>query len=211
VLKRPFKSPSRVSTTRVQQFLEPPSSSQTICGEETLPGQTYPTSSPIRSSPPHKKRKLFKSPMGPKVSTQVSGTSVLDIQELERRVQVLKRAIKILAEEDGNELEVLSRKWQEKGRDVANQLVVESSVLESNWGNTVSGDGDGEVYQVCIPDLHHSLLTGNAQGGVRHGSHEGQDESDQEDDQEEKASEDIGALLTTLGVPLHALGWSEAS
>ena len=134
ILKRPFKSPLKPLVTSAQNFLELPSSSQTIYEHGPHLDQILLASSPAKSSPPRKPRKPFKSPIGPKIPPQTSNTNVLDIQGLERKVQILRRAIKILAEEDEAELEALGLKWQDKGRQVANQLWMESSRVESSWG-----------------------------------------------------------------------------
>jgi hypothetical protein len=109
-----------------------PTSSQTLLEDDTASDKA------ATSSPAHNIRKPFKSPMSGELLGNKGNITILEIQALERRVQILKRAVKILAEEDDDILEGLAQKWREKGREIANQLWMESSGSENLWGTTDS-------------------------------------------------------------------------
>jgi hypothetical protein len=176
-----------------RSYFDVPSSSQTMV--ERDPGSDEATiSSPVPLNTPHRIRKPFKSPMGGEESVPKGSTTILDIQMLERRMQILKRAIKILAEEDDDTLEGLGQKWREKGREIANQLWTESSINAWETGNPTTSDqkpffNDQDVQEEEI----RSTI-------------DRREEMDEESD-EEKAENDVGTMLKVLGVPLQALGW----
>jgi len=129
ILTRPFKSPMRKLDTLSNVSSELPSSSQTYYDEIPTSDATL-MSSPGPVSTPRKAQKPFKPPVG----GDKSSISILDVQTLERKIQILKRAIKIVKEEDDDTLEILTAKWREKGREVASQLCTE--ITKNNWGET---------------------------------------------------------------------------
>jgi hypothetical protein len=77
-----------------------------------------------------------------------SSTNILDLQALERKAQLLKRAIKIIEEEDDDTLETLAAGWRLKGREVANQLWTET--VNNGWGGADYQDNVKQVWNLLI-------------------------------------------------------------
>lgn len=148
-LKTPFKSPLHYEVAKPRLFAGQLSSPSAPIADRNGVSQSQ-TSSPTNAAASRtscQMRKPFKSPIGnSNIDSGLHATAtVLDLQVLERRVQVLKRAIKIVSEDDDAELEALGRKWREIGQEVACQLWNES--LSRNSGNWSGNEDNYEVSQ----------------------------------------------------------------
>ena len=78
----------------------------------------------------------FKSPLSSLSSSTTKCVSSPNIQALERRLQLLKRAVKIKADGEEKKLEELITKWRSVGREVSWEVwsVVREQGQESSWG-----------------------------------------------------------------------------
>ncbi|KAF8631143.1 hypothetical protein AX15_002489 [Amanita polypyramis BW_CC] len=160
----------------------------------------------------------FKSPLSSDTIMKLRGTVRMtpDIQMLERRLQFLKRALKIKQEDQEHVLEDLVRKWTEAGREVAWELW---SLVKDNgspecgapncvgfwssnvrdWGWNESKDErhnseehhnvSGVEFNDIDHSINHSLRDSNLQGGPMENS--------------------LGIMLRQLGIDPKILGWDE--
>ncbi|KAF8583974.1 hypothetical protein K439DRAFT_1183222 [Ramaria rubella] len=78
----------------------------------------------------------FKSPLSSLSSSTTKSTMSPNIQALERKMQLLKRAVKIRAGTEEKNLEELITKWRSVGREVAWEIwaVVKEQGQGDNWG-----------------------------------------------------------------------------
>ena len=77
----------------------------------------------------------FKSPLSSLSSLITKSVTSPNIQALERRLQLLKRAVKIKADEEEGKLEELITKWRSVGREVSWEVwsVVREQGQENSW------------------------------------------------------------------------------
>ncbi|KIY45839.1 hypothetical protein FISHEDRAFT_48191 [Fistulina hepatica ATCC 64428] len=161
----------------------------------------------------------FKSPL---VSTAansantfpVSGVRLTpEIQALERRAQLLKRAIKIKAGGEADTLEALARKWTEAGREVAWEvwtLVHESANDGHNWGwatNDVAQSSTSN-WGWANPNEGETADGYNEERESGTDDHAFKGRSPQE---EEGPLHTIGTMLRQFGIAPETLGWDDAS
>jgi hypothetical protein len=78
----------------------------------------------------------FKSPLSSLSSSTTKSLSSPNIQSMERRLQLLKRAVKIKAGEEEEKLEQLITKWRSVGREVSWEIwsVVRNQGQDNGWG-----------------------------------------------------------------------------
>ncbi|KAF4602316.1 hypothetical protein EYR40_005521 [Pleurotus pulmonarius] len=165
----------------------------------------------------------FKSPLSVETSSQVipSIRMTPTIQMLERRVQILRRAVKIQEEDDEGNLETLAKKWREAAREVAWEVwgVVKDRVAEQKdnpWGKFEEEDrgkkrpfdeswGWGDQGEAKVPRL------------------EDEEPSTDHDDvrpvdlefkltksiAEEEHRDTLGTMLRQLGIAPETLGWND--
>ena len=86
----------------------------------------------------------FKSPLSSLSSSTKTASSSPNIQALERKVQLLKQAIKIKAANEEEKLEQLTKKWRDVGREVAWELwaAVKDREMGGNWGGDSQGGSE---------------------------------------------------------------------
>jgi hypothetical protein len=151
------------------------------------------------------------------------------IQALERRAQTLKRALRVVRDNEEATLRKLIQKWTEAGREIAFELwtLVKDSTVEGSgdrwdggstlkrkvaesWGwddgadrkRTLSGNGSNWGWDFTAEgDDNHGEDEGSA-SRVIPGEEEGQEEP-------EKTHETIGTMLMQLGICPTTLGWVE--
>ncbi|KDQ29091.1 hypothetical protein PLEOSDRAFT_1112091 [Pleurotus ostreatus PC15] len=165
----------------------------------------------------------FKSPLSSKTSSQVipSIRMTPTIQMLERRVQILRRAVKIQEEDEEGNLEIVAKKWREAAREVAWEVweVVKDRVAEakeSPWGKFEEDKGkkrsfneswgwadQGEVKALRLEDdggnpERSELEDMDVEFKLTKGIPE-----------EEEHRDTLGTMLRQLGIAPETLGWNE--
>lgn len=182
----------------------------------------------------------FKSPLsGSSLAKSATLSSVRltpTIQVLERKVQILKRAVKVKSNGEEEELGRLIKKWGDAGRDVAWEvweLVKDSGGEKTSQGG---GNGGGGWGQENSRGTKRSMDEGwgwddkdskrmkteegerNWGWSVERPGHE--DSSDEigdgpsklkedEDFEEEQRQDTLGTMLRQLGIAPETLGWNE--
>src|SRR5216683_3256917 len=207
-LAAPFRSPLHIKPTSTQ----PPSpTSEEVMQDRTVrePRAKYkamPDSA--QEAPPMAQTNIkslirssraaaqFRSPLG-KAPMHASRPIVLPnqaIMNLERRVAILKRAVKIKRDGDEGHLKRLAKKWRDAGREAAYELwsivrdlSTEGSEIRGNGNNT--GWGWGER---------------NERGTFREDG-EGMEEGGDAERQENT----LGVMLRKLGIAPETLGWND--
>ncbi|KAG2158937.1 uncharacterized protein EDB93DRAFT_432674 [Suillus bovinus] len=161
----------------------------------------------------------FKSPLSSSASSSSGrGSSIRltpTVQSLERKLQLLKRAVKVKEDDEEKTLVGLINKWTEAGREVAYELwdLVKDSVnkgdglgwdggerkmgsRDSNWG----WDSPG-IKREGYPENEMDTVTDNPlDGGYTN-------KIVSEDD--EHARNTMGTMLRRLGIAIETLGWDE--
>jgi hypothetical protein len=177
--------------------------------------------------------KQFKSPLSlPSSSSSSFSLSTVQlaptIQSLERKIQLLKRAIKVKKDGEEEELEGLIKKWKDVGREVAWEvwgLVKDSQmgrdqagwgkegtrgkgpgkrVFEEGWG---WDDNDGAKKKARMGDTRWGWDAGDRRdneefGENRESVEDGEDEANGEEDT-------LGTMLRQLGIAPETFGWNE--
>ncbi|TFK27049.1 hypothetical protein FA15DRAFT_702273 [Coprinopsis marcescibilis] len=172
----------------------------------------------------------FKSPLTVQSSDdQICVRPTLTIQALERRLQLLKRAVKVVKEEEEATLKQLIHKWTEAGREIAWEvwtLVKDSAAQENDWhpriGKRKLQDGWGwDKGPDSKKGNRGSELWGWAVDGQDDGSGERglalslegdaseDDKFGPEVEEGEVRQDTIGTMLAQLGICHTTLGWSE--
>lgn len=150
------------------------------------------------------------------------------IQALERKAQTLKRALRVVRDNEDETLKKQIEKWTEAGREVAFELwtmVKDSAAVEGNdrwddgstrkrkvaegWGwddgtdrkRTLSGYGSTWDWDSVAEGGGHHAEEGDSSGIVL--------EELEEQPEQEKTHETIGTMLMQLGICPMTLGWVE--
>lgn len=154
----------------------------------------------------------FKSPLAPTAPAASSSSSLLrpaavsgvrltpTIQSLERKLQVTKRAVKILEDGERDGLRDLAKKWREVGRDVAWEvwMLVKDQV---NNGDGAAGSSGGWGY-----DGQKEYGWDNEAGKGDEDGAKGRYEVEEE---EERREETMGSMLRKMGIAPETLGWDD--
>jgi hypothetical protein len=204
-LAAPFRSPLQTETTS-RQPITPTRGEERDCQEpqakrkgmlntvqETCIGTSKTVRTVVLSS---RAAAQFRSPLV-KTPADASRPIILPnqvIMDLERKITVLRRAIKIKRDDDESHLDRLARKWRDAGREAAYELwaivrdlstdggEVRGSASDSGWG----WDNQGE----------HGTP---GQGSL----------STEEGGYEEKQENTLGMMLRKLGIAPETLGWND--
>ncbi|KAJ7068049.1 hypothetical protein C8F01DRAFT_587987 [Mycena amicta] len=205
LLTKPFRPPTIIKKTKAPEPapLPPPAEK-----EPTLANPT-----PILDLKKHRTQRAsaqFKSPLPTSASSSLpSVRQTPTIQILERRLQVLRRAVKLKQDGEEETLEALVAKWTEAGREIAWEvwgLVKDNETasgetgkrkLDGSWGWGEDTDSKRvkveernwgwDVAPVVVPE-------------------ERAVEASEEDD---KPKETMGSMLMRMGIALETLGWNE--
>ncbi|KAG2370086.1 hypothetical protein BDR07DRAFT_337775 [Suillus spraguei] len=161
----------------------------------------------------------FKSPLSSSASASSGrGSSVRltpTVQFLERKLQLLKRAVKVKEDDEEKMLVGLIKKWTEAGREVAYELwdLVKDSAnneddmgwgrgkgkvgsRDSNWG----WDSPGIKREVYAENEMNTAAENPLDEGFAHKIHS-------EDDEQTRNT--MGTMLRQLGIAAETLGWDE--
>ena len=161
--------------------------------QETTTGSQSNARSLVRSS---RAAAQFRSPLG-KAPVNASRPIVLPNQttmNLERKVAILRRAVKIKRDGDEDHLKSLAKKWRDAGREAAYELWSIVRDLSTEGGGTRGNDrGTGWGW-----DERDERGTS------------GEDGPDAEEDgYAEKQESTLGLMLRQLGIAPETLGWND--
>lgn len=147
----------------------------------------------------------FKSPLAQLKPSDGSRTVILPtpkIQALERRMTLLKRALKIQREGDEDHLAELAMKWRDAGREAAYELWELVRDMAKN-DEDASGASKGSQWGWGWEEGDKKDEEGDETMSV------GKDETEAES--ETKEEETLGLMLRKLGIAPETLGWNEES
>ncbi|KAA1466104.1 hypothetical protein DENSPDRAFT_12310 [Dentipellis sp. KUC8613] len=147
----------------------------------------------------------FRSPFAGHASSSGRGAILptQTIQTLERRLTVLRRAVKIKRDDDENKLDVLAKKWREAGREAAYELwsiVREAAQTEENKNDGAWASGWGWDDDQKVKTEEDSEQAGGGAGTADYA---------QDVEKETEAEETIGLMLRRLGIAPETLGWDD--
>ncbi|KAL1761414.1 hypothetical protein FB107DRAFT_201065 [Schizophyllum commune] len=237
-LAKPFRPPAMKPKVEVVDAI-PPSSSPP---RTSPPRSSSPAHHPATSKPPpvdkkkqHRSQRAasqFKSPLTPGASAAVTSNVRLtpQIQALERKLQVLKRAVKVRREGEEGTLQGLVKRWTEAGREVAWEVwgLTKEAAQGGDWGYGSSGGqakagfggGGGfgkeeDANKGWGWDKEDEKKGGSSWGWANEGGGEAEEEekdgSAQYKDEEEevKPQQTLGTMLRLLGIAPETLGWDD--
>ncbi len=171
----------------------------------------------------------FKSPLSAAASSNVmpSVRMTPTIQSLERRVQVLRRAVKVKKDGEEELLESLAKRWTEAAREVAWELW---DLVKDNGANEGGSWGRDPKHKRGFEDNwgweekrdQKRLKTENSWGWDEPQKKEGEEDEDQMQDvephgendavreeEEDKPENTMGLMLRQFGIAPDTLGWNE--
>ena len=160
----------------------------------------------------------FKSPLTGGAATKLGKMVRMtpNIQALERKSQILKRALKIKQEDQERTLEELARKWIDAGREVAWELwaLVKdngtseydvSNKVKSLWPSNDKGWGWNEPTNEERGQNESLYMSGiETDGACRNDVYNQAAEME-----EEPLQNTLGTMLRQLGIDPETLGWDE--
>ncbi|KNZ79915.1 hypothetical protein J132_08573 [Termitomyces sp. J132] len=164
----------------------------------------------------------FKSPLSTDAITKLSTVRMTPtIQTLERKMQLLRRAIKIKDDGDEGTLLKLTKKWTEAGRDIAWEvwdLVKENLPREDRgWSSSEKPNSRTSILKDswCWNDETNRQEKERNWGWDVEPGRMAMDVYDNEvhdtntDDNEYKPQDTVGTMLIQLGIAPDTLGWNE--
>ncbi|KAI4518898.1 hypothetical protein K525DRAFT_272220 [Schizophyllum commune Loenen D] len=242
-LAKPFRPPAMKPKIEVDDAIPPRSSPS----RSSPPRSSSPAHLPATSKPPpvdkkkqHRTQRAasqFKSPLTPGASAAVTSNARLtpQIQALERKLQVLKRAVKVRREGEEGTLEGLVKRWTEAGREVAWEVwgLTKEAAQGGDWeygsggGQAKGGFGSSGGFGGGFGkeedankgwgwDKEDEKKGGGSWGWANEGGGESQEEEEKDDsaqykDEEEevKPQQTLGTMLRLLGIAPETLGWDD--
>ncbi|KAL1706701.1 hypothetical protein EV121DRAFT_289280 [Schizophyllum commune] len=236
-LAKPFRPPAMKPKVEVDDAV-PPSSSPPRTSPPRSSSPAEPKSTTAKPPPVDKKKQhrtqraasQFKSPLTPGASAAVTSNVRLTphIQALERKLQVLKRAVKVRREGEEGTLEGLVKRWTEAGREVAWEVwgLTKEAAQGGDWGygsgggQAKGGFGGGggfgkeeDANKGWGWDKEDEKSGGSSWGWANEGGREEEekDGSAQYKDEEEevKPQQTLGTMLRLLGIAPETLGWDD--
>ncbi|KAF9534378.1 hypothetical protein CPB83DRAFT_332434 [Crepidotus variabilis] len=233
-LAKPFRPLTLVQPARPQE----PMLSTAFAGSPSGPNDADITSSLAASTPPakmsddkikHRTTRAaaqFKSPLSASMvdSDVDSARPTPNIQLLERKLQLLKRAVKARENSEEEELERLIKKWTEAGREIAYEVwdLVKDNVANDSGGNPTQKRGFQESWGWEDAGDAKRLKTEERNWGwdvVPVDEREAEQEAQEYEevgakrkfvDDEDAPRHNLGVMLRELGIATEVLGWSEA-
>ncbi|KAI5894110.1 uncharacterized protein SCHCODRAFT_02700661 [Schizophyllum commune H4-8] len=247
--KRPTALAYKAQSKKLAKPFRPPAMKPKVEADDAVPPiSSPPCTSPPRASsptpstvtkPPSVDRKKqhrtqraasqFKSPLTPGASTAMTSNVRLtpQIQALERKLQVLKRAVKVRREGEEGTLEGLVKRWTEAGREVAWEVwgLTKEAAQGGDWGYGSGGQAKGgfgggfgkeeDANKGWGWDKEDEKKGGSSWGWANEGDGEAEEEnkddgSQYKDEEEEaKPQQTLGTMLRLLGIAPETLGWDD--
>ncbi|KAJ7781501.1 hypothetical protein B0H16DRAFT_622208 [Mycena metata] len=228
MLAKPFRSPA-MKPKAAEPAPPPPVVKKEVPPPEQLPGKAKDTD--LKKHRTQRAAGQFKSPLplalAASVPTAVRQTPT--VQALERKVQVLRRAVKVRKDGEEETLEGLVRKWTEAGREVAwevwglvkdnqsgggddwgkeSQKASSSSGkrrFEDSWGwNEESGSK-----RVKVEDGERNWGWDVSPAAAMASSQDQDHATVETVEDEEKPRDTLGTMLMRLGIAPSTLGWDD--
>ncbi|KAJ6539107.1 hypothetical protein B0H19DRAFT_342662 [Mycena capillaripes] len=221
-LIKPFRSPAMVAPKAADPVPPPPPPKKETASVE------QPHKDDLKKHRTQRASGQFKSPLPLAVSSSIP-TAVRQtptIQALERKVQVLRRAVKVKKGGEEQTLEALVKKWTEAGREVAWEvwgLVKDNENGSSDdWGkdsqNATSGkrrledswgwNEDLGSKRIKVEDSDRNWGWSVSPTTATDDRSTDQDQS-VEPAEEDKPRETLGTMLMRLGIAPATLGWND--
>lgn len=241
-LTTPFKSPLMMKTAKLEEEKEPHLSQNSTLTDSTskAPTPSAPLASANKPSAIESKKKhftaraaaQFKSPLsstGNANSSQSLGSIRLtpSIQVLERKIQILKRAVKVKKDKEEEALSDLTTRWTEAGREVAWEVweLVKDSENSSggSWGSASEGkrsfkegwgwEGQGNEKRAKSEGGDSWGWSTRTESTDENAMHQDEQElgvkEQQMDEDEERVEYTLGMMLRRLGIDPATLGWDD--
>lgn len=236
VLKRPKSGvgPMKGSTPQAQSL--PPAIEERV--EQVVPPVTFSAFDTTDTKKKHRTQRAgaqFKSPLSIDASSKLVSSIRMTptIQALERKLQLLKRALKIKRDGEEEALRALLDKWTEAGREIAWevwQLVKDNAnsedrgwdrsrskgngkpAFEDSWGWTSDEKTarDTERNWGWNVERHDQGTADDVMDETNMaGDIEGTETCRYEDDMDGKKQNTLGTMLMQLGIAPETLGWNE--
>ncbi|KAJ7086646.1 hypothetical protein C8R44DRAFT_650747 [Mycena epipterygia] len=219
-LAKPFRSPAMKAPKAPEPIVSPPPPKK-----EAMSLEPYITDSDLKKK--HRTQRAagqFKSPLSVEASSSIPSSvrQTPTIQALERKVQVLRRAVKIKKEGEEQTLEALVKKWTEAGREVAWEvwgLVKDNgSGSSDDWGKDKQEAASGK--RRFEDSWGWNEDSGNKRVKVEErnwgwdaspstGNDEPPTEQRVEFVEEDKPRETLGTMLMRMGIAPTTLGWND--
>jgi hypothetical protein len=212
-LSKPFRPPGvqkRIENVNREYALSTTASGQQKQGDEPAV-QTSSFTQKIQQKMKNRNAKAaaqFRSPLAPSATEKPAGPLVRPtptIQALERKLQILKRALKVKENHEEEILSGLVQKWTEAGREIAWELwgLVKDNEsvgngagrkrqLEDSWGWQDAGDSKSQKTEERLWGWDvvpvHEREAGEQRG---------------------EAQRTVGGMLMEMGIPPERFGWEE--
>ncbi|KAG6891300.1 hypothetical protein C0992_009492 [Termitomyces sp. T32_za158] len=218
----PFRPPAFTSCSKVMDTKSSVPVPSLACVSTSAPGEQTLVSD-LGSKLKHRTRRAstpFKSPLSADVATKLTAVRMTPtIQGLDRKVQLLRRAIKIKDDGEEETLLKLVKKWTEAGRDIAWEVwdLVKDNPSQDNKGRSSFGMQDSSFS--TFKDTWYLDDQTNCQGKERNWGWDVEPErgamdvfqkeilSTDEDDI--RLQNTLGTMLTQLKILPETLGWNE--
>ncbi|KAJ7117363.1 hypothetical protein C8R43DRAFT_1112755 [Mycena crocata] len=222
-LAKPFRSPAMKTLKAPEPVMPPPPKKELATSLHS-----------INDSEKKKKHRTqraagqFKSPLSLAASSSIPSSvrQTPTIQALERRVQVLKRAVKIRKDGEEQTLDALVKKWTEAGREVAWEVwgLVKDNETGSgdSWGKEAqdaqSGkrrfeDSWGWGADSGSKRMKVEETAGNwgwdTSPAVDNDDHSAEQRVESIEEAEDKPRDTLGTMLMRLGIAPSTLGWDD--
>ncbi|EIW82535.1 hypothetical protein CONPUDRAFT_165118 [Coniophora puteana RWD-64-598 SS2] len=225
-LSTPFRTPQRVVAPEavsvdISQRIYPKATSQENQSRNKA-GASTPTSTRIKSTAletplkqKHRTAKAasqFKSPLAQATSSSPQPSHVRltpSIQMLERKVQLLRRAVKLEQDSEATLLKELTTKWAEAGREVAWEvwaLVKDSRQERGNQATPMKWDWDEDKPK----SQNWGWSSEDNESHAEHAEHaEPSTPKVQEESEEDRGRDSLGIMLREFGIDPDTLGWDD--
>ncbi|KAJ6510047.1 hypothetical protein C8R47DRAFT_779346 [Mycena vitilis] len=220
-LVKPFRSPAMVAPKAVDTTPPPPPKKETVSLEQPAVKDNLKKHRTQRASG------QFKSPLPLAVASSVPSAvrQTPTIQALERKVQILRRAVKVKNGGEEETLEALVKKWTEAGREIAWEVwaLVKDNENGSgdDWGKDSQKDTSGKrrfedswgwnedsgSKRVKVEESDRNW--GWSASPVKAADDHSIEQPVEPVEEEEKPRETLGTMLARMGIAPSTLGWND--
>ncbi|KAJ7904271.1 hypothetical protein B0H14DRAFT_2490847 [Mycena olivaceomarginata] len=218
-LVKPFRSPAMIAPKAPEPTPPPPMPKKEPASVEQLPRDE------LKRHRTQRAAGQFKSPLPSALSASIPSAvrQTPTIQALERKVQVLRRAVKIKKDGEETILEGLVKKWTEAGREVAWEVWAlikdqdngsgddwgkdsqNATKFEDSWGWNEDSSSK-RVKTERDDDRNWGWATGPTTDA---GTDDRPTEQPMEPVETEKPRETLGTMLMRFGIAPSTLGWND--
>ncbi|KAF7776355.1 hypothetical protein Agabi119p4_4748 [Agaricus bisporus var. burnettii] len=231
-LSRPFRPPALVTSKRdPKDNVNKDEAQNNAISQYTTPPRRVLKSSPVNEAQDRSKHKTlgtaiqFKSPLISRDGLEVDSSVRLTptIQMLERKLQILKRAIKVKEDNQEDLLRGLITKWTEAGREIAWEVWEMVKNSADGGQNDFSGIGGKRMYKEgwgWEMGSDKRFKEGEDRKPHSENVNNGMEDSDStervdlmkgidEDEDLDRPHDTLGTMLRQLGIDPQTLGWND--